>query len=106
MPIDAFKEGSRMTNQLRIYSYFSVPVDLSHELRDWDGFVSGEGYDTNWLDPATGNTVTTKLVDPGDGYQQYLLMQGTESCMLFHKVVGAVVNLLSGCSDNLMVLRA
>jgi hypothetical protein len=93
-----------MTKQLRITSYFSIPTDLAGEMRDWEEFVSGEGYTVDLKNAETGETVTVRYFERENDFD-HVLVDSTAPGELFDRVVGRTVRALIMHSDNLMVDR-
>ena len=93
-----------MTNQVQIVSYFSIPTDLASEMRDWEEFVSGEGYTVDLKNAETGEIVSVRYVEKEDDFD-YVIVECNFPSELFDRVVGRAIRSLVMHSDNLMVYR-
>ena len=87
--------------QIRIYSYFSIPTDLAEEMRNWPEFVDGHDYTVDLKDTASAEAVFVRYVEADEDC--YVTVEAAKACPLFDKVVGRVICALSTHSDNLMV---
>jgi hypothetical protein len=94
-----------MTNQVRIVSYFGVPVDLAYEMRDWEEFVSGEGYTVNLKSIKTDEIVSVSYIVTEEGEWDYVLVKSNASGELLDRVIGKAIRALIMHSDNLMIYR-
>ena len=99
------KIGVRVTIQVRINSYFSLPTDLAHEMKDWPEFINGEGYSVDLKDLSTEEEVAVRLVDGEPDVPTYVVIKTNRSGPLFDRVVGRAVFALSAHSDNIMLMR-
>jgi hypothetical protein len=93
-----------MTEQIKIVSYFSIPTDLAAEMRNWQEFVNGEGYDIDLKSDETGETVSVRYFE-NEGDLDFVLIKTDLPSDLYDRVVGRVICALSMHSDNLMVYR-
>ncbi len=93
-----------MTNRVQIVSYFSIPTDLANEMRDWEEFVSGEGYTVDLMNPKTGEIVTVRYIEKENDFD-YVIIKSNSPSELFDKVVGRAIRALIMHSDNLMICR-
>ena len=63
--LGSLSEG-RMTREIHIQSYFSLPTDLAGQLGAWPEFVAGEGYTAHLKDSQSGEAVDVALVEVQD----------------------------------------
>ena len=93
----------RMSREVHINSYFSLPTDLAAEMRGWPEFVTGQEYSVDLRGPDSRETVSVRLVK--DGEDRYVSVSGIGTGPLFDRVLGRVTYALAAHSDNLMVDR-
>jgi hypothetical protein len=87
----------------RIDSYFSLPTDVTAELRAFPEFVTGQGYHAELR--SAQEQVSVAFHPAQDDDSAHVLVTGKGDGALFLTVLGSVVHSMAAHSDSVWVTR-
>ena len=92
-----------MKREIRIESNLLVAIDLAQQLRHWNEFQSGSGYDVDLYNVYTHEHVQVRYTDGEDKLTFVSVVSEQPGC-LFAGVLGEVIYFLS-CQDGKLIVN-